>query len=79
LKLLKDTEAAGAGECPGQYDHYPDFGIWYIREGRDLYPEIPACFLCGQRHMKPEHREPHVIIEVIVRTREEAERWANVR
>jgi hypothetical protein len=72
---LKDTEAAG--ECPGHYENYPDGGHWYIREGRDPYPEIPACLLCGTRHMKPEDRGPHVAIEVIVRTREEAERWAH--
>jgi hypothetical protein len=77
-KLMKDTEAAGAGECPGQYENYPEGGHWYIREGRDPYPEIPECLLCHQRHMKPEHREPPVIVEVIVRTRAEALKYTEV-
>jgi hypothetical protein len=62
------------GQCPGQYENYPDGGVWYIREGQPE-PEMPTCLLCGERHMKPEDREPHVVIEVVVRSHEEARRY----
>jgi hypothetical protein len=72
---LRDEIGATGGACPGAYEHYPDGGVWYIREGRDPLPEIPVCLLCGQRHMKPGDREPHVILEVVVSSREEAKRY----
>jgi hypothetical protein len=62
------------GQCPGQYENYPEGGVFYIREGQPV-PEIPVCSLCGERHMKPEDEGPHVVIEVVVRTREEARKY----
>jgi hypothetical protein len=63
------------GQCPGQYEQgYPEGGVWYIREGQPE-PEIPLCSRCGERHMKPEDEGPHVVIEVVVRSREEARKY----
>jgi hypothetical protein len=74
INKLKDEIGTADGACPGAYEQYPDGGVWYIREGQPI-PEVPLCLLCGQRHMKPEHREPHVVLEVVVHSREEAQRW----
>jgi hypothetical protein len=67
LRRLMGT--AGDEPCPGVLTHY----LTTYRLG-ESEPEPPLCEICGEPHWPDGHL---VVCEVIVRSREEAERWTN--